>query len=453
MQINRINPPKNNGKIKFYLPRFTRFKIGNGMEVLFLQKNHLPIIKLSLQINGGSRFDPNGKSGLSFLTSLLISEGAGEYNSLQLDDEIESLGTLYDPSTDNDVIKLGMITLTEKFERSLELLTLIFQEPIFSNDDFLREKKKLLSKIIQNQNEPDYVATTNFDKIIFNNSFYENSVIGKTIDVNSITNSDVINFHKKYFVPSNTKLIVVGNIAQAELESILNKYLNNVEIVEVELQKAFSSKLQKSKFYFIHQENATQSEIRIGHLSNKRSESDYFAKVIANSILGGQFSSRLNLNLREAKGFTYGIQSAFYYYKEIGYFEISTSVNGKDTGESITEIQKEIAGLKVEIKNDEIDFVKSYFIKRFPAMFETNSQIAGNLSTLLKFSLSENYFDNYIERITNCSREEIEEIIKNQIKPDNLIYLVVGDREIVFPQLKKITDLEIVELDVEGNRV
>lgn len=450
MEINRSTPPKSKSKIKFHLPKFSQFKLVNGMKVIFLQKNHLPIVKLSLQINGGSKFDPDGKSGLAFLTSLLISEGAGEYNSLQLDEEIESLGTLYDPSTDNDIINLSMITLSEKFERSLELLSLIYQAPIFSDDDFLREKKKLLSKIIQNQNEPDYVAATNFDKIIFSNSFYENSVIGKTVDVNSITNSDVIDFHKKYFMPNNTQLIVVGNIAQTELELLLNKYFNSVAINKVELTKTFPSKMQNSKFYFIHQENAAQSDIRIGHLSNKRNETDYFAKVIANSILGGQFSSRLNLNLREAKGFTYGIQSAFYYYKEIGYFEISTSVNGKDTGESITEIQKEIAGLKVEVKNDEIDFVKSYFIKRFPAMFETNSQIAVNLSTLLKFSLSENYFDNYIERITSCSREEIEEIIKNQIKTDNLIYLVVGDREIVMPQLKEITDIEIIELDVEG---
>ena len=450
MKVERSNPPQNNGEIKFHLPKFKRFKLNNGMDVLFLQKNHLPIVKISLQVNCGSKFDPKGKSGLAFLTSHLISEGAGEYNSLQLDEEIELLGTLFDPSTDNDIINLSMITLSDKFERSLELLALIYQSPLFSEEDFQREKQKLLSKIIQNKNEPSYVASSNFDKIIFGNSFYENSVLGKTEDVKTFTNNDVINFHKKYFVPNNSQLIVVGNLEKDNLKFLLNKYLYLDTINEIELVTPTFSVNHSPKFYFIHQENAAQSEIRVGHLSNRRNETDYFSKTLANSILGGQFSSRLNLNLREAKGFTYGIHSAFVYYKDVGYFEISTSVNGKDTGESILEIQKEIAGLKIEVTEEEINFTKSYFIKRFPSMFETNSQIAHNLSALIRYSLSESYFDNYIERISNCTKSEIEKSIARHIKADEMIYLVVGNREIVMPQLKKITDLEIVELDMEG---
>ena len=119
MKVERSNPPQNNGEIKFHLPKFKRFKLNNGMDVLFLQKNHLPIVKISLQVNCGSKFDPKGKSGLAFLTSHLISEGAGEYNSLQLDEEIELLGTLFDPSTDNDIINLSMITLSDKFDEDV----------------------------------------------------------------------------------------------------------------------------------------------------------------------------------------------------------------------------------------------------------------------------------------------------------------------------------------------
>jgi len=453
MKVERSKPPQNNGGIKFHLPKFKQFKLNNGMEVLFLQKNHLPIVKISLQVNCGSKFDPKGKSGLAFLTSYLISEGAGEYNSLQLDEEIELLGTLFDPSTDNDIINLSMITLSEKFERSLELLALIYQSPLFSEKDFKREKQKLLSKIIQNQNEPSYVASSNFDKIILGNSFYENSVLGKTEDVKTFTNNDVINFHKKYFVPNNSQLIVVGNIGLKNLQLILNKYLNLDSLNKIELVKQTFSANHSPQYYFIHQENAAQSEIRIGHLSNKRNETDYFAKTLANSILGGQFSSRLNLNLREAKGFTYGIHSAFVYYKDVGYFEISTSVNGKDTSESILEIQKEIAGLKIKITEEEINFAKSYFIRRFPAMFETNSQIVHNLSTLIRYSLSEDYFDNYIENISNCTKSEIEKSIAEHIKTDEMIYLVVGNKEIVMPQLKTITNMEIIELDAEGKIV
>ena len=137
----------------------------------------------------------------------------------------------------------------------------------------------------------------------------------------------------------------------------------------------------------------------------------------------------------------------------MGYFEISTSVNGKDTGAAIKEIKKEVAGLKTNIADHEIEFTKSYLIKRFPAMFETYSQIANHLSTLLKYTLQDNYFDSYIERITNCKRDEIEAIAKDKIKTDELVYLIVGDKDVVLPQLNEISDSEIIELDVEGNRI
>lgn len=449
MKINRSNPPKENGDILFSLPKFHKFTLNNQLEVNFVKKDNLPIVTLNLVVNAGSKYDPENKNGLAYLTALLIDEGAGEYNSLQLDDEIESLGSIFNISTDNDNVHLSMLSLKENLERSAELLSLIYQSPNFLEDDFIREKKKLLSKILQNENEPSYVASTNFDKIIFNNTSYQNPVLGSVKDIEVISNDDVVKYHKAKFQPQNTKLIVVGNVELEELKNILNKYFSSKNSTLIEPIEKPILKKQNSKFYIIQKDGSAQSEIRVGHISDMRNEQDYFAKLIANSILGGQFSSRLNLNLREDKGYTYGIHSAFAYYQDAGYFEISTSVNGKDTGAAIKEIQKEISEVKLGIKDEEIEFTKSYLIKRFPAMFETYSQIAHHLSTLLKFNLSDNYFDNYIERITNCTKQEIETAARNKIKMDELVYVIVGDKEIVLPQVKEITDLEIVELDVK----
>jgi zinc protease len=451
MQIKRENPPIINGAIKFVLPKFNEFILNNGLSVLFVEKKNLPILQLNMLVNGGSKFDPIKKKGLAHLTSLLVDEGAGEYDSLQYDEEFESIGSIFNLSTDNDNIHLTLLSLKENFERSLELMSLAYNVPRFIEEDFKREQNKLLAKITQNQDDPGFIATSNFDKIIFNNTNYQYPIIGNTNDVSSIKNSDVIEFHKKFFVPSNSKLVVVGNIELAELQSLLNKYFNVGKHEKTFSKNQPSATTQKSNFYFIHKDGAAQSEIRIGHISEKRNEGDYFAKVIANSILGGQFSSRLNLNLRENKGFTYGIQSAFMYYTDAGYFEISTSVNGKDTGAAIKEIQKEITGIKAEITDSEIEFTKSYLVKRFPAMFETYSQIAHHLSTMLKHNLSKNYFDSYIEKISTCEKSEIESVAKKKIKLDELIFLVVGDRKIVLPQLKDATELDIIELDVDGN--
>ncbi|MCK5457556.1 MAG: insulinase family protein [Melioribacteraceae bacterium] len=450
MKTERKYSPKSKGVLEFHLPQFNKFILDNGLEVLFVQKDNLPVVQLNMLVHGGSKFDPANKSGLAHLTSLLVDEGAGEYDSLQLDDEIESLGSIFGVSTDNDNIHLNILTLKENLERSIELLSLVYQSPKFTEDDFLREQKKLTAKISQNHDDPSFIANSNFDRIIFNETNYKNSIIGNINDVNTITNSDVKSFHQKYFAPSNTQFVVVGNVEITELESLLNKYFNIPNHHKTEKKIDNLPHKQSSKFYFIHKDDAAQSEIRIGHISEKRNETDYFAKIIANSILGGQFSSRLNLNIREDKGFTYGISSAFMYHKDAGHFEISTSVNGKDTKEAIKEIQKEIAGLKLEITDDEIEFTKSYLVKRFPAMFETYSQIAHNLSTIKKHSLSNNYFDKYIDKINSCSKIEIESTAKEKIISNELIYLVVGNKESVLPQLKDVTDLEIVELDVNG---
>ncbi len=450
MKIERSNSPQSTGVIEFQLPKFNKFVLNNGLEVLFVQKDNLPVVQLNMIVNGGSKFDPLNKSGLAHLTSLLVDEGAGEYDSLQLDDEIESLGSIFGVSTDNDNIHLNILTLKENLERSIELVSLVYQSPKFTEDDFIREQKKLVAKITQNHDDPSFIATTNFDRIIFNETNYQNSIIGNIADVNTLTNNDVKSFHKRYFVPSNTQFVIVGNVEITELEFLLNKYFNISSMHKLEKGNGILPHKQNSKFYFIHKDDAAQSEIRIGHISDKRNESDYFAKVIANSILGGQFSSRLNLNLREDKGFTYGISSAFFYHEDAGHFEISTSVNGKDTKEAIKEIQKEIAGVKTEITEEEIEFTKSYLVKRFPAMFETYSQIAHNLSSMKKYSLSNNYFDKYIDKINSCSKVEVENIVKEKINSNKLIYLVVGDKEAVLPQLKEITDMDIIELDVYG---
>ena len=256
MKIDRKNPPETNGTIEFNLQDFNKFTLDNNLEIFFVQKNDLPIVQLNMLINGGSKFDHANKSGLAHLTSLLIDEGAGEYDSLQLDDELESLGSIFGVSTDNDNIHLSMLTLKENLERSVELFSLVYQSPKFTDDDFIREQKKLIAKIIQNNDEPSFIATSNFDKIIFNDTNYKNSIIGYRDDVNSITNSDVIEFYKNKFIASNTQLVVVGNIELAELKPLLNKYFNKTVEHKLEGQNKLVPQKQNSKFYFINKEKS-----------------------------------------------------------------------------------------------------------------------------------------------------------------------------------------------------
>lgn len=453
MKLNRETAPSASGKLGFHLPEIKQFKLSNGLQILFVEKNNLPIIQMSLIVNAGSRFDPTNKSGLAYLTSMLIDEGAGQFSALELDNEIESLGSIFGVSTDSDLIYLNMLTIKEKFERSVELLATIYTSPLFTDSDFDREKKKLLTNIVSSYDEPSYIASTNFRNLVYGTSPYAHPIIGEIKTVETIANSDVIEFYQNNFSPSNTHLIVVGNITQPELEKKLNNHFNTVSTnVNDDINISIPNN-SNAKFFMIHKDGAAQSEIKIGHICDKRTDSGYFAKVIMNAILGGQFSSRLNLNLREDKGFTYGISSGFHYNRNFGHFQISTSVQSENTGETLTEIEKEINGIKQNISSEEIEFAKSYLIKRFPAMFETYSQIANNLVSLVHYSLGDNYFNNYIRSIENCTKLEIEDVAQQKIVSDKLIYLIVGDREKIMPQLRSVADQSIVELNKYGKRI
>ena len=453
MKLNREIAPSASGKLEFHLPKIKQFKLNNGLQILFVEKNNLPIVQMSLIVNAGSRFDPIRKSGLAYLTSMLIDEGAGEFSALELDNEIESLGSIFGVSTDNDLIYLNMLTIKEKFERSLELLATVYSSPLFTDNDFDREKKKLLTSIVRNYDEPSYIASTNFSTLVYGTSPYAHPIIGEIKSVETITNSEVTQFYRNSFSPSNTHLIVVGSITQHELEKKLNNYFNAASIeVNDDIDISLPSN-NHTQFYMIHKDGAAQSEIKVGHLANKRTDPDYFAKLIMNSILGGQFSSRLNLNLREDKGFTYGVSSGFHYNRYYGHFQISTSVQSENTGQTLKEIEKEITGIKQNISSEEIEFSKSYLIKRFPAMFETYSQIANNLTSLVHYSLGDNYFNNYIQNIENCTKQKIEDAAQQKIISDKLIYLIVGDKEKIMHQLRSVTDQNIIELDKYGERI
>ena len=453
MKINRANPPLIEGDVNIHLPEIKKFTLDSGLNVIFVEKKNLPIVQLNLVINAGSKFDPDEKKGLAYLTSLLIDEGAGNYSALELDNEIESLGSIFGISTDHDLIYLSMLLLEEKFERSLELLSTIVTSPTFTNEDFAREKKKLLTKIISNNDDPSYIASTNFDRLVYKNSHYEYPILGLNKTIESLSNEEVINFYQNFFSAENSFLVVVGNIEKNKLEELLKKQFGHWRNKKKELKVNNIAKRSASNFYLIHKAGAAQSELRIGHLSEGRNEGDYFAKIIMNGILGGQFSSRLNLNLRENKGYTYGISSSFIYNKLKGHFVISTSVKSENTGNAVEEIIKEIEGIKKEIKQEEIEFVKSYLIKRFPSMFETYSQVSRNLTTLIHYSLDDNYFNNYIKNVELCTNENIVSAAQQSINEKELNYLIVGDREKVLPQLQLITKQNIIELDIDGNKI
>lgn len=450
MVLDRKIKPEIVQSLKFNPPEVEKLTLPNGLKVYFISKDKLPLIRLSLVIEAGSKFDPDNKKGLAYLTSMAIDEGAGEYSALQLSDEFDLMGTNFNITTDSDSINFTLQSLTENFEKSLDLFSKVLMFPRFAEEDFEREKKKLFTRIIQSKDEPEIIADQIFDKIIFgHNNGYAFPVMGLENTVTDIQLLDCKTHYKNYFTPENSFLIIAGDFEKHALFKLLTNNLSEWKNGTTNFNASHSSPDQSKKIFIHHKEDAVQTEIRVGHLSPNRSMNDYFQRLLLNTILGGQFASRINLNLRERNGYTYGANSNFRYYKNGAYFQVSTSVGKENTIKALKEIGFELREIKNGVTQKEVEFAKSSITKKFPMHFETYRQIVGSISTQVFFNLPDDYFKNYIDRINSVDKNQIDNAALKFIRTDYLIVLV-GDKNLITKQLDEINEDYII-VDLEGN--
>jgi zinc protease len=447
MEDYRSIKPVPSEELDFIVPQIQTFKLKNGLTVYFVERHNLPILRLNIVSESGSKFDQPAKKGLANLFSMMIDEGAGKYSALELSDEFELLGTNFDIRCNSDCIYFSLRTLKENYEKSLSLLAAIITSPRLLKEDYEREQRKVLTRILQMKDDPDEMANTAFDYLLFGKKNpYAYPILGYEENVRLISSEDIRLFYENYFAPNKSALIATGDISRPELEEKINYYFQNwkakdVKQIPVNIQK--DQNLQK--IYFINRENSVQTEIRIGHVSSKRNDYDFFPKMILNTVLGGQFSSRINLNLREKKGYTYGASSSFYYYKDCAYFIVSTSVGAENTADAVKELFNELNGIRNGVKHEEIEFAKSSIIRKFPSNFETNSQIASAMSRMFIHQLPDNHFQTYIEKLRRVSLEQVNQASLENIFPDQMITVLAGDKNKLAAQFAPENLVEVNE--------
>lgn len=450
MQIDRSKQPQTYGELKFSVPSIDLNMLDNGLKIYSSEKNDLPIVKIILIVYSGSRFDPKEYKGLSNLLTMCIDEGAGNYNALQLADEFEMLGAQFSASSDSDIGIISLQVLSENFIHALKLFKSVITKPHLNENDYSRERRKVLVRLNQVKVEPDYIADISFEHLLFGKECpYAYPVLGLEKDIENILPQNVRDYYKQKFTPMNSSLVVVGNINSKSLVQIIRDEFNEWETTSTFNQPELNFKKFPKKTFIVNKPDSVQTEIRVGHLSSKRSESDFFHKQIMNLVFGGQFSSRLNLNLREKHGYTYGVHSRFSYFKEAGYFAVSTSVSTENTKRALREIFTEIKNIKEGITTEEIKFAKSSLTRRFPSNFETYRQISANISSKIIHNLPDDYFETYIKKINSVSLKEVNRIANNSIFPEDLVTVLVGDSKKILEQLKaeEFGETIVIEFD------
>jgi len=436
MTLDRSKIPEPLTEESFKMPSIERFLVNNLLKVFIIKKKELPIVRINLIIQAGSKFDPVNKKGISNLLTMCIDEGAGKYNSLELSEQFDMLGASFSLYSDSDNIHITLQTLKENFKPALELLSLIITKPHFNKKDFEREKRRILTKLKQLSDEPDYLAKTTFDSILFGKqNSYSYPSLGLEEDILNIRNEDLKSFYNKTILPENAFVVVTGDIEPDELSSEMNKQFADWQNNKVNL--IFKNELKKDikKVYIVNKKDSVQTEIKTGHHTTGRNSKDYFDKLILNTILGGQFTSRINHNLREKNGYTYGAGSAFNYYMNSAYFGVSTSVGIENTASALREIFYELSEVKNGITKEELSFAKASIIRKFPSNFETYRQVASNVIGQMIFNLPDEYFSNYIKNIKSVTVDAVNKSAVKYIHPELTTTVLVGDREKLQEQL------------------
>lgn len=447
--VDRSAPPKLPAISKMNLAPIQKFQLSNGVKVVLMEKHEVPLMQLNILVRTGSVNDSENKVGLANLTLDMMDEGAAGKSSLELADAIDFLGARISTNAGLNYSQASLHSPLSKFDDALKILADIVLRPDFPAKELERKKKDRLTSLMQMHDQPTAIAVAAFNQIVFGKEHPYGRMTNETA-IKGFTVDDLKNFYTKYFKANNAIIVAVGDIKKDALKELLEKAFGKWQKGEVKDQKiADAPQVANRIVYIIDKPGAAQSVISIGRIGVARSTTDYFPITIMNTILGGSFSSRLNQNLREKNGYTYGARSGFSFRESAGPFTASASVQTEVTDKALTEFFNELNGISRPIPAEDISRGKNYVALRYPGNFQAVQEIAGQLSEMIQFNLPESYFNDYVSNMLNVSGEAVQNAAKKYIVTDQMAIIVVGDRAKVEEGIKKLNLGEVKNLTIE----
>lgn len=419
---------------EYHFPRFSRSKTSNGIDVVVATVTKLPLVSVVVVIDVSALADTPGKEGLAELTAQALNEGTTTRDGTALVLDLEKLGTSLETGADWDSTVASLTVMANRLPDAFEIMAEVLTSPAFRAEDIERLKAERLAKRIQLLDEPRGLADESFARFVYaRGSRYSEPMSGSTRSVSAILHEDVLTFYRKNFAPSATTVILAGDITADAALRIVEAALGSWSGARTGTTAEPDRSARESRAVeIIAKADAAQSEVRIGHKGVPRGHPDYFRIVVMNAVLGGLFSSRINLNLREANGYTYGASSYYDWRRHAGPFVISTAVQSEVTAAAISETLKEIDRMRGEkIGEDELSLATSYLGGVFPIRYETTSAIASALANLVTFRLPEDYYDTYRANISSVTAQDVLDAAKAYVKPEQLQITVVGNPELI----------------------
>jgi len=438
------------------IPEFYRTKLKNGVEIIGTRATEIPKIAVMINIKGGHLMEADKavKTGTAVLCADMLNEGTKNFTTEEISAALGILGSTIFFSSSRDNSSIYVESLTENIDATLKLLEEKLLRPGFREDDFKRIKKQALANISAQKNSGSVTASKVFSKLMYGETILGEYYTGTYNDVYKVKIGDIQSYYEKFYSPNVTSIVVVG---ETNKEEILPKlaFLNNWNSTDVKMPELGEfPKYDKTQIYIVHQSDfkTTASQIRIGVMGMPYDATGEFYKAnVMNFSLGGAFNSRINLNLREDKGYTYGARSGFSGSDYPGPFSASATVKAKVTDSSIVEFMKEIENFKAKgITAEEWAFTKSNILQRDVLSYETLFQKAGYLGNIVENDLPKDYKAQQASLVKAMSKSDVDQLAKKYL-PDNMVILVVGNKYLIRDGLEALGYGKIKELDKDGN--
>jgi predicted Zn-dependent peptidase len=453
--LDRTKPPELGPPPKVSLPPIVTRELPNGLKLMIVEHHELPIADFILLVGSGGTADPAGKMGVANLTAAMLREGTTTRKSLEIADQIAFLGIRLNSGSNWESSTLSLHTPTAQLDSALALFADVTLRPSFPANEFDRLKKTRLTDLLQLKDQGPAIANIAYPAIVYGTSHpYGARLLGSEESVGGLSVTDLQSYYGANFRPNNATLIVVGDVTPAQVEQKVNQFFGGWQRGDVTpIRFTDPPKAGATTIYLIDKPGAAQSSFRIATVGVPRSTKDYFALTVMNTILGGSFTSRLNNNLRETKGYTYGARSQFDMRRSAGPFLASAEIVAAKTDSALIEFMKELNAIRQSVPAEELSKAKRYLQLQLPSDFETTQQIAAALVPVAMYGLPLDYYNNYVQNIEAITPADVERVARQYVNPASLAVVIVGDRKSIEPTLKAVNIGPISIRDMTGQVV
>jgi predicted Zn-dependent peptidase len=453
--VDVTKPPALGDPKPLTLPAVVTRELPNGLRLYVVELHELPLADVVLAVRTGGEGEPADRAGLATLTAQLLKEGTPTRTSLQIADQEAFLGVTVSAGSGWDVSTVSLHTPTAQLDSSLALFADVALHPIFPAAELERLRSERLTSLLQVKDQPPAIADRVYASVLFGEEHpYGRPLSGTETSVAAITRGDVQRFYSSYFRPNNAALIVVGDVKPDDIERRVRALLGGWTRDSVPaVSFATPPRAGKTTIYLVDKPGAPQSSVRIGAVGVPRSTEDYFPILVMNTVLGGSFTSRLEQNLRETHGYTYGASSRFSMRRAAGPFTARAEVVAAKTDSSLFEFVRELRHIRDTVPVAELEKSKRFLQLQLPNDFETTGDIAGQLVPIVVYGLPLDYYNSYAQRIGAVTQADVQRVAQRYIDPAQLSVVVVGDRKEIEAPLRAAALGDVQVRDLAGRPV